>query len=260
MKDRPPLPPLVGVVTYNPMATLRFELLERTVRSIEKAFPTSELFLLDNGSTDGSWDAVQELLGVSGTKCAECGGAQQRGRWHAKRDQGPPEGNFTPGAGCHRLWYHLFAHTDGGRARAPFWVFSDDDLVWREGSETKLRRFWDAACDSDIAILGGLLEPVWHWNTPREAVEYGGVRVLVRDSAPGAGWTLGEPRLLPVPCNEQLHCFGFDYEACKILRSRGYKVAQVDLTEHIGWGFSTHGNEANEHLDGRPLDREKWGV
>jgi hypothetical protein len=41
--ERLTLPPLVGVVTYNPMSTLRFELLERTVRSIEKAFPTAEL-------------------------------------------------------------------------------------------------------------------------------------------------------------------------------------------------------------------------
>jgi hypothetical protein len=55
--ERLTLPPLVGVVTYNPMSTLRFELLERTVRSIEKAFPTAELLLLDNGSTDGSWGA-----------------------------------------------------------------------------------------------------------------------------------------------------------------------------------------------------------
>jgi hypothetical protein len=254
------LPPLVGVVTYNPMSTLRFELLERTVRSIEKAFPTAELLLLDNGSTDGSWDAIVELLGGERTPCIGKLTCSKCGRWHLTDAVGDPAGNFTPGAGCHRLYYHMFAHTDGGQARAPFWVFSDDDMAWKEGSETKLRRFWEAARETDIAILGGLLEPVWHWNTPREVVEYGGVRVLVRDSAPGAGWTLGEPRLLPVPCNEKLHCFGFDYETCKLLRSKGYKVAQMDLAEHIGWGFSTHGNEANEHVDGRPLDRDKWGV
>ena len=47
-------PPFVGVVTYNPMATLRFPLLESTVRSLEIAFPTSRLFLIDNVSSDDS--------------------------------------------------------------------------------------------------------------------------------------------------------------------------------------------------------------
>jgi len=241
------------------MSTLRFELLEQTVRSIEKAFPTSELFLLDNGSTDGSWDAVEELLGPKGIECAECGRVQQRGRWHVNNKPGEPEGNYTPGAGYHRLYYHMFGHTQGGQAVAPYWVWSDDDMLWRPGAEEKLRLFW-AEAPKSIAIVSGLLEPVWHWNTPRETVEYGGVRALVRDSAPGAAWTFGRTCPIPIPCRSELHDFGCDYESCKLLRSRGFKVAQMDLADHIGWGYSTHGNDANEHVDGRPLDREKWGV
>ena len=46
----------------------------------------------------------------------------------------------------------------------------------------------------------------------------------------------------------------------KLLRGYGCKIAQMDLAEHIGWGFSTHGNDADQHLDGKPLDRDKWGV
>lgn len=257
--------PLVGVVTHNPMATLRFELLERTVRSIEKAFPTAELFLQDNGSTDGSWDAVVELLGGKREPCIGKLTCSKYGRWHlADAMSSPAPGNFTPGAGRARLFHHMFAHETGNttKDRAPFWVWSDDDMVWSEGSEAKLLRFWSAARSSDIAIVAGLLEPVWHWNTPREAVEHGGVRVLVRDSAPGAAWTFGNPRFIDLGCGHtpELWRFGYDYESCRILRERGVKVAQIDLAEHVGWGFSTHGNDANEHVDGRPLDRDKWGV
>ena len=250
---------MVGVVTHNPMATLRFELLEQTVRSIERAFPTAALFLIDNGSTDGSWPTVQELLGPKGIACAECGREQECGRWHTARDTADPRDNFTPGAGRHRLYYHMFRHTQNGEHRAPFWVWSDDDMKWKEGAERKLRHFWYEA-PPDIVIASGLLEPVWHWNTPRRVVEAGGVRALVRDSAPGAAWTFREPRDIPVPSNEKMMRFGYDFESCKLLREHHLLVAQLDLADHIGWGYSTHGNEANHHVDARPLDREKWGV
>jgi hypothetical protein len=252
------LPPLVGIVTHNPMAALRFELLERTVRSIEKAFPTSELFLLDNGSTDGSWEAVGELLGTLGPECIECA-AHQRGRWHVRSDSGEPSGNFTPGAGRHRLYYHMVGHTCGGELQSPFWAWSDDDIVWKEGAEKKLRRFW-ADPPKDVAIVGGYLEPVWHWNTPRGTVEAGGVRAVVRDSTPGGAWTFGDHRVIPVPCRTELHRFGYDTITCEILRKHDLKIAQMDLAEHIGWECSSHGNRAMDRPDSRPLDREKWGV
>lgn len=252
-------PPLVGLVTHNPMGTLRIELLERTVRSIEEAFPTAWLFLLDNGSTDGSWDAVGELLGARGEGCPSCGGEAQRGRWHVQQGRGTPDGNFTPGAGRHRLYYHMFSHTCGGAARTPFWVWSDDDIAWKPEAEQTLSRFWSEA-PSEIAVVGGYLEPVWHWNTPREAIEAGGVRVLVRDSTPGGAWTFGEPRLIPVPCNDALHRFGYDTVTCGMLRDQKLKIAQIDLAEHIGWELSSHGNKPMERPDSRPLDREKWGI
>lgn len=252
--------PFVGVVTHNPMATLRFDLLERTVQSIDAAFPAAELFLLDNGSTDGSWAAVLDLLGTQGS-CGH-GSCQLRGRWHTRKGSGHPEGNFTPGAGRWRLWHLMFGHETGNTAdeRAPFWVMSDDDMLWKPGAEPKLSKFWRGAREGNIAIVSGLLEPVWHWNTPREVVEVAGIRVLVRDSAPGAAWSFGNPRKIDVAHDPQLWRFGYDYESCKKLHEAGQRVAQIDLADHIGWGYSTHGNEADQHLDGRPLDREKWGV
>jgi hypothetical protein len=267
------------------MATLRFELLEQTVRSIEKAFPLSELFLIDNGSTDGSWEAVGELLGKKGIECRECTrihadmhgiyppwektppewgeppGMFQRGRWHTVRGGGGPRGNVTPGAGRHRLqrvmWEHL-QDRPSAATHPPFWVWSDDDMLWKPDAEAKLRRFY-AEKPNDIAVVSGLLEPVWHWNAPRETVEAGGVRVLVRDSAPGAAWTFAGYRVVPLGL-PAYWCFGYDYEACKYLRAHGQKVAQIDLADHIGWECSTHGNDADQHIDGRPLDRERWGV
>jgi hypothetical protein len=246
------------VVTFNPIATMRFELLERTVRSIEKAFPLSELFLLDNCSTDGSWDAVCELLGEATlAKCLECA-RPQRGRWHASRVSGDPEINHTPGAGRQRLWSAMFAHVY--HEQAPFWVWSDDDMLWRPGAEQTLRDFWRAAPE-DIWCVSGLLEPVWHWNTPRETVEAGGVKVLVRDSAPGAAWTFRNPRAIHLISRDpELLTFGYDHKCCVLHRKEGTRVAQIDLAEHIGWGRSTHGNDAPEHPSTRPLDRKKWGV
>lgn len=289
------LPPFVGVVTFNPMATLRFELLEQTVRSIEKAFPTGELFLLDNLSDDGSQAAVGEMLGELGVRCSECG-TRMRGRWHVPQPQRaslckvPPD-NRTPGAGRARLlaaqmehfpsrsldvvWNVLQYYPSGPETYQgepvvlpSFFAWSDDDMVWRPGAQATLSKFWDAAptCihhPDRVRILSGLLEPVWHWNTPRRTVEHGGVRVLLRDSAPGAAWTfrgapirLLRPGTIEVP-GDELWRFGYDYQMCRTMPEG---VAQIDLAEHIGWGFSTHGNEANEAPETKPLDREKWGV
>lgn len=259
------LPPFVGVVTFDPMSTLRYQLLEQTVRSIEKAFPTSELFLLDNRSSDGSAEAIDELLGPRGIECAECGRVQQRGRWHVCHEievEGLPDTNRTPGAGRARLYHHMARHAWGSTKKngwwCPFWVWSDDDMLWKPGAEAKLRHFWHDAPE-DVGIVSGLLEPVWQWNTPRRTVTGGGVNVVVRDSAPGAAWTFNSD-LTALVTSEPFWRFGYDFELCKQLRGADIDVGGMDLAEHIGWGYSTHGNDANEHVDVRPLDRERWGV
>lgn len=250
--------PFVGVVTFNPMVTFRFDLLRQTVRSIEKAFPKAYLFLVDNLSDDGSTEAVADLLGEPLPGASLVLKGERRGRWiMTNHPLGVNPENRTPGAGRVRLHRFMDAHERLLPGRTPFWAWSDDDMVWREGAEERLTKFWSQA-PNDISILSGLLEPEWHWNTPRYTVEAGGERVLVRDSAPGAAWTFrGEMSCVK---EESMWRFGYDYETCKLLGAAGLKVAQMDLAEHIGWGASTHGNEAIDAPDTKPLDREKWGL
>ncbi len=235
----------VGVLTHNAIATGRFELLEGTIASLRVAFPGCEPLVLDNGSTDGTAEYVAELPG---------GVAYV-----------PDDGNTTPGRGENQLVKRLLlatpglpdAFTIGGRAvgGADIIVCSDDDMSWHPGADDVLRRFW-AEAPEDIVLLSGLLEPVWDWNTPRGIVEAGGVRALWRDSAPNAALTFRAADWKKFGPFEET--FGQDHKACVAIRERGGRVAQVDLADHAGWGYSSWGNEAIKGA--RKLDREKWGV
>jgi hypothetical protein len=243
----------VGVTTHNVLAGLRIDLLEQTIRSIEKAFPDAVLCLLDNGSTDGTDCLVQNLT---------------TNRWRTTTAAGLwGRTNFTPGMGRNRLGTFMDkvccdqwgVNYDSKLAGEHFFVWSDDDMLWKDGAQDKLSRFWGATPQEreQIAILGGFLEPVWHWNTPRRTVEAGGVRVLVRDSCPGAAWSFNNLRVVtPLTLSEAT--FGYDHKTCLRLAKENIPVAQMDLADHLGWDASTHGNEAIR--DSKPLDREKWGV
>lgn len=228
----------VAVMTYNAIVNLRQQLMEQTVESACKAFLGSPVGVFDNGSADGTADIVVER-GGKGVRIHPL-----------VRDGDPHPDNHTPGAGRRRLLSRV------AQLRPNIFVLSDDDMVWSLEARDKLRRFWFSAPD-DIVIVSGLLEPVWHWNTPRETVEYGGVKALVRDSAPGCAWTFRAEHLslLLGLIKPQ---FGYDYEVCKELLAMGKRVAQMDLAEHAGWEHSTHGNRADQ--DAKPLDREKWGI
>ena len=110
------------------------------------------------------------------------------------------------------------------------------------------------------AIVCGLLEPVWEWNTPREMLVLGGIKVLVRDSAPGAAWSFrrkdwkGGARLE----NRVEHSFGYDYKCSVSLARSHLRIGALDLASHEGWEHSTHGNDVIKAA--QPLDREKWGI
>jgi len=250
----------VGVMTHNALSELRLDLLERTLESIAHAFPNSLLCAIDNGSNDGTSEVLDDLV-------------RHLGPWHTRcydpDDEATPWGNqnFTPGMGRNRLMSFMDqvcseqwgVNHDTQLYGKSFFVWSDDDMIWRPGAEKALHRFWSApeAERDGVMILSGLLEPEWHWNTPRRVVEAGGVRVLVRDSCPGAAWSFGNPRAV-WPMDSELAQFGYDHKTCLQMLERGCSVAQIDLAEHIGWDASTHGNRAIE--DSRPLDRDKWGV
>jgi hypothetical protein len=244
---------VVGVTTHNPVASMRLDLLERTVRSIEQAFPTAVLCLLSNGSTDGSEEVIKEICGELWNLTFKHGSSGWDG-------YGYEEHTWSPGAGRSRLLAFMRFSL---RKRSAVFVWSDDDMQWRKGSQEVFERFWKcntfANPPSNIVVVSGLLEPVWHWNTPRETVAQHGVQVLVRDSVPGAAFSFIDHCMVP-PRGRDEETFGYDHKICKRLIKNGYRVAQIDLAEHIGWGRSTHGNSAIEHVETKPLDRERWGV
>lgn len=209
------------------------------MRSLELAFPDAAYRLLyDNQSTDGSREQESMLCGTD---------------WHFACGVA---GRSTPGAGANGIvrqiqWANVGYHD-------VVVVMSDDDMVWKPGVQEMVERAW-AGMPDDLVLVSGLLEPMWSWNEPRETVDCGGVRVLVRDSVPAAGWMFRLrhwPLFGPVKDDD----FGEDYDACCRLRQAGYRVAGIDLATHAGGRSSTHGNRAADSPLTRPLDRERWGV
>jgi hypothetical protein len=230
----------VAVMTHNPVAGLRQSLLDDTIISVDMAFPKAHKLLFDNGSTDDSREYLVETASAV--------------RWTFDSYQ-PEDGNHTPGRGRNWIRHHLLALRSDQRWDFDVVVLSDDDMEWKVGASEVIEAIWSNPSEK-LVIVCGLLEPVWHWNTPRRTQECGGVNVLVRDSCPGAAWTFrwkDEEKIFPVKAD-----FGYDVDTCRRLVAEGYEVAQVDLAEHAGWGASTHGNEAL--AAGQPLDRDRWKV
>ena len=236
----------VGVVTYNAISTMRLQLLERTLVSIEATFKGCDWFLFDNGY-DGSWQTIQPQYKEW---CWTAHNAEYVGA-------NPGSVNMTPGCGRNNLFELMRRQRYGRDSRRGYdlYVMSDDDMVWKPGALERLVAFWSDAPD-DLMGLCGLLEDDYPWNTPRGLIVSGGERALWRDSAPGAAWTVSRATADEVfPVAEQ---FGYDHRRSEELKLLQLKVAQMDLAEHIGWEASTHGNTSQRR--GRPLDRERWGV
>jgi len=227
----------VGVVTHNIFLGLRCDLFIRTVKSIDAAFPGCSKILLDNGSSDGTDEFILGSRDISRDWQIIC--------------YKPADGVCTPGRGHNELIKHVL------KQKPHVVVFSDDDMEWYPSAGSTLGKFWSAK-PSDPVILCGLLEPEWHWNTPRETIERGGVKALVRDSCPGSGWTfLAESwsKIGPV-----FDGFGYDHKTCIALGEKGLRVAQIDLSEHLGWELSTHNNNAVAAEGNKPVDKKKWGL
>jgi GT2 family glycosyltransferase len=226
---------VVGVVTYNVLVGLRSDVLERTTKSIDIAFPDCDRILLDNGSSDGTEEFILESQEISKS-------------WQVVFHK-PDDGVTTPGRGLNELIKHVL------KRKPAVVVLSDDDILWKPEAGETIRKFWSESPE-DPVILGGLFEPDWHWNTPRELITRGGVKALVRDSCPSAAWTFLSKNWSKIgPVSEE---FGHDYETCMDLKEKNKRVAQIDLAEHLGWGLSSHGNDAIEVA--RFIDKEKWGL
>lgn len=247
----------VGLLTHRVIDFDRVELLEQTVRSIERAFPSATLYAFDNGSSDGTWDVLRETCG-----------RENASRWLMCNRVG--DDSAVPGAGRNALVRIMsvgddivaFAEEDQIRwgrsvhSVPEIIVLSDDDMVWHEGAEDQLARFF-AAAPEDVVLVTGFVEPDFPHATPREAVEYGGVRGVMRDNAPGCAWAF-RPSFWreygPIP--EIL--IGCDSRTCDRVKSDGKRMVALRLADHAGLGRSSLGNSLGKMFP--PLDGAKWGV
>lgn len=216
----------VGILTHNQFATGRHEAFLTTARSLAAQHPDA-LYVVDNGSTDETPEYVRSLGGVVlDDPISTCGHGM----------------NATIGL-C-------------AASGAALVVFSNDDICWHPGALERLVAFWSEAPD-DVKIASGLLEDDFYWNTVVERIECGGVEGLVRKTAPGGAWTLRAkdwPKIGPVP-----EAKGWDdVPTCARVISRGGRVVQLELADHIGEDLSTWGNDSAKFR--RPLDREAWGL
>ena len=220
----------VAVLTYNQLANDREVLFKDTVASLRyNARSPIDLYVVDNGSTDGTDQLVREMGGYCYTGT-----------------------NTTSGHGT-----NLCARITQGSG-ADLCVLSDDDMIWHDGWDTNLRDWW-SGIPEDVKLTGCHLEPEYPWNMIHDAIDVNGRRGLVRASTGAASWSFRNQdwKLIgPIPQVKQ----GWgDIPACNRLESRGFRIAQIDLATHNGGGQSTWGNDSSD-LDRHPLDRDRWGL
>lgn len=210
----------IGVMTHNPLASGRMELVERTLKSIAKAFPSVNPLLFDNDSTDESRGRLNDLATPLGFTTYITDAALV-----------PRRSNVTPGAGRHYMWKALEPwYQERNPDAADVIVFSDDDMEWKEGAEDKLVQVWSQA-PADIAIISGLLEPAV--GTTPKSIACGLTDVFVRDTCRGKAWSFRTADWGLISRNiSRTH--DYDHHACVALREDGYRVAQIDLAKHLG--------------------------
>lgn len=99
-------------------------------------------------------------------------------------------------------------------------------------------------------------EPNYAWNQVTQ-VMFTPTRtpVLIRQSIPGSNWVFkirDIPKIFPVL--EQTG--GEDLSKCQELQAKGYKLAALDLTYHIGEQYSAWGNRS--YLNAEVLGINQW--
>lgn len=218
---------VIGLWAWNVYKFHRLPLLERTLASIERAEHPYELIPLTNGSTDATDKYIRQLGGI-----VDNGNSQ--------------------------IWYAMQRLVEAALERNPdLIVLSADDIEYVDGWLARLVSFVEAAPD-DVKLTSQFIEAFdYPWAAVQEAVEYGGERALIRNSVPGASWAFRASDanlILPIP--EKMP--GEDLEVSARLRSQGYRLAQLDLGEHIGERQSCWQNMSWKHHP--PLDRAKWGL
>lgn len=197
----------VGVLTFN-----RFQLLRRTLESIEYAGYPFDLELVDGGSADPAQRAF-----VSG-----CGGVCLS--------------IPTVGESMNVVIGRCLEHSPD------VVVFSADDYEYRPGWLRRLMAFWSAA-PADVALASLNWEPSYAWNTVEVDQIIGGERALIRATVPGSSWSFraDDWRMIGPIANKT---GGEDLEVCARLRANGFRLAALDLTDHTGERESAWGNQS----------------
>lgn len=209
------------ILTHNLFRNERHDLFLRTLDSL--SVPGVTVVPVDNGSTDGTAEYVEKL-----------GGFCYRGA------------NNTCGRGT-----NICARVATGLG-ADLCVLSDDDMEWSEDWAFWLERFWAQAPD-DVILAGCHLEPEFPWNQIEERIAVNGIGALIRKSTGAASWSFRTedwPKIGPIPDRVQGHG---DVPACDAIWASGYRIAQLDLAEHLGQGRSSWGNQT-ERLYGWDLE------
>lgn len=209
----------IGVLSYN-----RKDMLTKTVTSLYKS--NADVFLYDNGSTDGAEEIVKALGGFVNNS-----------------------GNHTTGYGMNKvIGMALESNPD-------IILFTADDFVYSDGFDEKILEFWRNA-PQDVKLASCYLEDLWEWNTVRELADAGKTHYAIRDTIPGSNWMFRvSDKHLILPIAERTG--GEDIEICRRLNEQGYKLAALDLVEHIGEKQSAWGNESWKYS--KPIDREGLG-
>lgn len=193
------------ILTFNPVEFGRLDMLKAARESLDEA---DEVYLVDNGSTDGfDWPV-------------------------SHRNE---SGLTTSGMGTN-LCARVLAATD-----ADICVLSDDDIFWRPGWRDTLEQWWAGAPDH-VWLTGCHIEPVYPWNGEPKPVMFGGVRGLRRESTGAATWSFRRSdfsKIFPIP--QQVQGWG-DVPACDRIDELGGWVCQLDLADHAGADASTWGN------------------
>lgn len=201
-----------AVLTYRAVRHDRLDLLDATLDSLGEA---DEVFLIDNGSDDGTAELVRDL-----------GGHTHSGHLH------------TSGHGTN-LCARVLAASD-----ADICVLSDDDMGWRPGWRADLVAWWENAPD-DLALTGCHLEPLFPWNEVRGVARLGGIPGLIRASTGAASWSYRaqhyETIFGPAGIPQQVQGHG-DVPACDRVWDRGFRIGQIDIADHLGHDRSTWGN------------------
>lgn len=219
------------ILTYNHLSTGRADLFDQTLETIQDIGDDFDvefkLYIVDNGSMDGTEEKVRKLGGF----CCK-------------------DPNTTSGHGT-----NVCARILQG-ANVDISVLSDDDMAWTPGWLAQLCD-WYRGLPRDVVLTGCHLEPEFPWNAITAKLTVGERIGLIRHSTGAASWSFRSqdwPKIGPIA--EKIQGWG-DVPACDAVRARGLRIAQIDLATHAGQFVSTWGNPPNEHA---VLDREKWGI